>query len=155
MIIKQKNARDSSFTLGHNKFSTWTESEYKRLLGFKAPKNAVKNLSPVLLNITDIPDSIDWREKGAVNPIKDQGQCGSCYAFSATAAIEGHHFIKSGELLSLSEQQLIDCDETSHGCEGGWQKWSMQYVEKHPQDLESDYKYQGKDDHCSDDKYKG
>ena len=74
-------------------FSTWTDAEYKRLLGYRAPKNATE-LEVTELSTVDIPTSIDWRTQGAVNPVKNQGQCGSCWAFSATAAIEGHHFIQ-------------------------------------------------------------
>jgi len=64
--------------------------------------------------------SIDWRSKGAVNGVKNQGQCGSCWSFSATAALEGGYFVKSGRLLSFAEQQFVDCNTTNHGCNGGW-----------------------------------
>ena len=63
---------------------------------------------------------VDWRTKNAVNAVKNQGQCGSCWAFSAVCAMEGHHFIATGELLSFAEQQLVDCDTRCGGCNGGW-----------------------------------
>ena len=79
-----------------------------------------QELEAVELDETGIPTSVDWTKLGAVNKVKDQGQCGSCWAFSATAAVEGANAIKTGKLLDLSEQQLVDCDTQSHGCNGGW-----------------------------------
>jgi len=109
----------NTFTVGHNFMSTWTDAEYKRMLGYKAPKN-VTEMEPTVLDTVNIPASVDWRNKGAVDAVKNQGQCGSCWAFSATAAIEGHHAIQQGQLLSLAEQQLVDCDTSCYGCNGGW-----------------------------------
>jgi len=91
---------------------------------------------------SDIPLSWDWRDHGAVTPIKDQGFCGSCWAFSATGAMEGSHFIKTGELLSLSEQQLIDCDrQNDQGCRGGEMNNAFFYSKTYPLETESDYPY--------------
>ena len=115
---KKINAdENNTFTVGHNQFSTWTKDEYKRLLGYKGQTTAS---AVEILDATNLTASVDWRTKGAVNPVKNQGQCGSCWAFSATAAIEGHHFIKSGNLISLAEQEFVDCDTKSAGCHGGW-----------------------------------
>ena len=108
----------NTFTVGHNMFSIMTKDEAKRLNSYKGLGGAEENV--VELDASNLAASVDWRTKGAVNPVKNQGQCGSCWAFSATAAIEGHHFIQTGTLLSLSEQQMVDCDTTSYGCNGGW-----------------------------------
>lgn len=80
------------------------------------------------LPIDDLPESVDWVEFGAMQPIQDQGQCGSCWAFSAVAAIEGAHFIKTWESVKLSEQECVDCDKNSNGCHGGYPDNCMWYV---------------------------
>jgi len=110
----------NTFTVGHNQFSTWTDAEYKKILAYNGPQEFPEETVFTDLNETNLADSVDWRTKGAVNPVKNQGMCGSCWAFSATASIEGHHQIATGHLLSLSEQQIVDCDKRSHGCNGGW-----------------------------------
>jgi len=109
---------ENTFTVGHNKFSTWTHEEYKQLLGARIPENMTE--TETVLSSVSIPDAWDWRDHGAVNAVKNQGQCGSCWAFSATCSIEGHHQIQSKKLISLAEQELVDCDSQCAGCQGGW-----------------------------------
>ena len=138
----------NTFTVGHNQFSTWTDEEFKRLLGYKGPQEFYVQTKHQNLTSVGRPDSMDWRERGAVNPVKNQGNCGSCWAFSATAAIEGAHFIATGQLLSLSEQELVDCSKTNYGCNGGWPSVAMQYFTKAGQATEDQYPYTARDGVC-------
>lgn len=115
---EEHNSRnDVTYTLGINKFADYTPEEFKKLLGYKPSNNDTKERYLFETNTA----TVDWREKGAVNPVKDQGRCGSCWAFSAVGAIEGHHAIATGQLLSLSEQQVVDCAGSfgNEGCDGG------------------------------------
>ncbi|KAJ9578171.1 hypothetical protein L9F63_005603, partial [Diploptera punctata] len=104
---------------------------------FITPENAV------------IPDEIDWRKKGAVTRVKDQGDCGSCWAFSSVGSIEGQQFRKSGVLTELSEQNLVDCDTENWGCDGGLMNTIFNYVQKNGGiDTEKTYPYEAKDGKC-------
>jgi len=78
--------------------------------------------------VHDAPAAMDWRERGAVTEIKDQGRCGSCWAFSTTGAVEGAHAIKTGALISLSEQELVECDQTDQGCNGGDMMAAFEFI---------------------------
>jgi cathepsin L len=120
-LINEHNAMESSFKLGHNKFSDYTDFERKKMLGGK-PANDGKE--PLILPETNAA-TVDWRTSGAVTTVKDQGQCGSCWAFSSTGALEGEHWLQTGNLVSFSEQQLVDCATSAagygnYGCGGGW-----------------------------------
>ncbi|KAL6205672.1 hypothetical protein ACLB2K_022926 [Fragaria x ananassa] len=97
------------------------------------------------LAASDIPTRMDWREQQAVTPIKDQGRCGACWAFSVAAAVEGLTKIKTGELISLSEQQLVDCSSQNNGCGGGSLKLAYDYVEQNGLAREESYPYEGTD----------
>jgi len=110
----------NTFTVGHNFLSTWTKDEYKRLLGYKGEADLTA-AEPTVLDVAGTPTAVDWRDHGMVNPVKNQGQCGSCWAFSATSSIESQLRIQhKGPLHDLSEQQVVSCDTTCAGCGGGW-----------------------------------
>merc|ERR1711965_205711 len=83
------------------------------------PAREASAMQHTAVNATSLPDSVDWTSKGAVTPVKDQGQCGSCWSFSATGALEGAYYVKNGKLNSYSEQHLVSCDTTDAGCNGG------------------------------------
>lgn len=147
-----------SYTLGINQFADMTTSEFRTLMnGYRKRTNATVDpvhraatyLSP---NIpVKLPDSVDWRTKGYVTPVKDQGHCGSCWSFSSTGALEGQHFRKTGNLVSLSEQNLVDCSASfgNHGCEGGLMDNAFTYIKSNGGiDTEVSYPYEAKDDKC-------
>lgn len=98
----------------------------------------------------ETPASLDWRKHGAVTPVKDQGSCGSCWAFSSTGAMEGINEIVTGDLISLSEQELVDCDITNEGCDGGIMDYSFEWVISNGGiDTVADYPYTGVGDICN------
>ena len=144
-IINEHNANNAggSFHLKPNKFADMTNEEFKQRLGYKKNNNTVTKRAP-LRDTKTLPDSIDWRQKGAVNPVQDQGQCGSCWAFSTVASVEGRNAIKTGRLVKLSEQQLVDCDnqDGNQGCNGGDMGTAMNYLATTSLESESDYPYQ-------------
>lgn len=100
--------------------------------------------------IAKLPTSFDWREKGAVNDVKDQAQCGSCWAFGTVANIEGQNFVKNGKLLSLSEQELVDCSMSDYGCDGGLPSNAYEDMINRNMGLEyeKDYSYHAEDGSC-------
>jgi len=138
-------AGEVSYSLAANKFSDLTNSEYKKLLGFKKNPNRDETAmeSHRCMEKT-LPTSIDWRDKKAVNPVKDQGQCGSCWTFSATAAMETAWFFHSNKLLSLSEQLCVDCvNGGANTCDIGGEMHDcyLQVISEGGDELESVYPY--------------
>jgi len=136
-----------TFTMGQNKFSDMTNEEFRRTMnGFKSQltqKNVVR------LNVQNLAETVDWRTKGIVTPVKNQGQCGSCWSFSTTGSVEGQHALAAGQLVSLSEQQLMDCDQDSNSCEGGLMDNAFQYIiDAGGIESEQDYPYEEQDDSC-------
>lgn len=114
MLLNEYN----NIKLRHNAFSDLSRSEYRSYLGYQNIKN-MNNLNYVLTTEISTPNEIDWRTKGAVTSVKNQGSCGSCWSFSTTGALEGAYFIKTGNLVSFSEEELVSCDHVDQGCNGG------------------------------------
>merc|ERR1712070_181591 len=152
-FIETTNAKELSYKLGLNEFADLTWDEFASThLGYKSSGPSFGNLPKVPFpNITDVADAIDWVEKGAVTPVKNQARCGSCWAFSSTGSIEGAHFLASGKLVSLSEEQLVQCSTVNSGCNGGLMDYAFQYAEKTPMVEEAAYPYTsgtGTTGHC-------
>jgi len=148
--IKKHNSEGHSFTLGLNEWADLTGDEFFKFMS--QPYNRTRPRRVKKLNNT-APDSVDWRSKGAVTPVKNQGQCGSCWAFSTTGSTEGSAAINSGKLISLSEQQLVDCSKAEHnnGCGGGLMDSAFGYMmqsQSGADDMESNYPYTAKDGTC-------
>lgn len=129
---------NATSTVGHNQFSDYTDYEIDRMMGFK-PELGIEYLK----NIKVFEDThfnaerVNWTEQGAVTPVKNQGACGSCWAFSTTGSMEGATQIQFGELISLSEQQLVDCKHHGdHGCMGGLMDNAFTYAETTPLETE-------------------
>jgi cathepsin L len=122
-IVHHNSDRSQNYTLGMNQFTDLTPAEFKETYVSGLLQNVGKSSCSKFLrgSVTMLPDTVDWRKKNAVTAVKDQGQCGSCWSFSATGAMEGAWSIKTGTLVSLSEQQLVDCSHRygNLGCKGG------------------------------------
>ncbi|KAL6966139.1 putative cysteine protease rd21b [Sarracenia purpurea var. burkii] len=155
-FIDEHNAEKRTYKVGLNRFADLTNDEYRSMyLGVRggsrrrlsAPKKSDRYLPRVG---ESLPDSVDWREKGAVVGVKDQGSCGSCWAFSTIAAVEGINQIVTGSLISLSEQELVDCDTSyNEGCNGGLMDYAFEFIiDNGGIDSEEDYPYKANDARC-------
>ncbi|KAG8181288.1 hypothetical protein JTE90_022226 [Oedothorax gibbosus] len=141
-----------SYRKGLNTYSDLTPEEFsRRLKGYKRSMNVTGGSTWLPPENMELPKTVDWRTKGYVTKVKNQYACGSCWAFSAIGSLEGQHFKKSGKLVSLSEQNLVDCSgpEGNEGCEGGLQEQAFQYIKNnHGIDTEESYPYEGFQDEC-------
>ena len=135
-----------TWVAGHNKFSDWSHEEFSQMHGY-VPETHVYS-EPTIFPETNA-DSVNWVTAGATTPVKDQGQCGSCWAFSSTGALEGSHYLKSGKLVSFAEQQLVDCVKTCFGCGGGNQALAFRYLKSNNAYLEANYPYKAVNQNCA------
>ncbi|GBG67756.1 hypothetical protein CBR_g882 [Chara braunii] len=154
-FIHGYNQNTTSHKLALNEYADLSHEEFKsQKLGFdaKAPRlrSSGKSGKKFLYDDVDPPEHIDWREKGAVTQVKNQRSCGSCWAFSAVGAVEGINKLVTGQLISLSEQELVDCDITrDEGCTGGIMDYAFQFViDNGGLDTEEDYPYTGASRTC-------
>jgi cathepsin L len=152
--IQHHNIRHSlgevTYTLGMNKYGDMTNQEFvEQMNGYQQSDKRTGSKFMAPLNTVN-PASVDWRTKGYVTPVKDQGQCGSCWAFSATGSLEGQTFRKTGKLPSLSEQNLVDCsqDQGNQGCNGGLMDQAFTYIQQKGIETEKDYPYTAEDGNC-------
>jgi len=159
-IIEKHNEEYSmgmhSYTLGVNAFADWTFDEFRDIM-FGTRRNMTTNKGGATATFARlpknvrVPDNTDWREMGAVTPVKNQGRCGSCWAFSTTGSLEGAHFRATKKLVSLSEQQLVDCSgkDGNQGCNGGLMDNAFKYVQEEGGiDTEDSYPYHAHNQKC-------
>ncbi|XP_072999074.1 senescence-specific cysteine protease SAG12-like [Typha latifolia] len=149
-IEGSNNKPTQSYKLNVNQFADLTNEEFMATHGgLKMTTNTTTSSTPFMYENLKWPRWVDWRQRGAVTDVKNQGNCGSCWAFSAVAAIEGINKIKRGPLISLSEQELVDCDFLDYGCNGGWMNNAFNFLMQNGGiDTGSDYPYQGHQGTC-------
>jgi len=155
--IIASNDQELSFKLRMNQFGDLTDDEFKlQIHGHKGSCLQIPKLEDVVKPTTivsdiAVPDSVDWEASGDVTPVKNQGQCGSCWAFASTGALECDYSIKKGQLNSLSEQELVDCTGSygNYGCNGGWWYNAFAYVKQEGGLCSEDsYRYTARDGTC-------
>ncbi|KAK6159315.1 hypothetical protein DH2020_006629 [Rehmannia glutinosa] len=157
-FIDEHNSVDRPYKLGPNRFADLTNEEYRSMFvgGRLDRKSRLMNRTAsdryAFKAGERLPESVDWRKKGVVAPVKDQGSCDGYWAFSVVAAVEGINQIKTGEMIVLSEQELIDCDKKyNEGCNGGLMDYGFEYIiENGGLDTEEDYPYRARDGTCDD-----
>ncbi|XP_018575904.1 cathepsin L-like proteinase [Anoplophora glabripennis] len=147
---------ESSYYLGVNKFADRTPEEIKAMLNYSASTKPVRG-EPKAYHVHSgltAPSEVNWINQGVVNGIKDQGDCGSCWAFSTIGCLEGIYAIRTGTLYSLSEQNLVDCSTINDGCDGGWMEAGFEYIRDNGIETESDYPYTAREETCKFDRSK-
>jgi C1A family cysteine protease len=145
-ILAHNNDLSQNFTMAVNQFTDLTPEEFRaQYVGGLKTEVGSYGCKTFSSGASSVPASLDWRTKGAVTPVKDQGQCGSCWTFSATGAVEGAWAIAKGQLIDLSEQELVDCatgvSYGSHGCSGGQMEGAFKFIIENGQCSLSSYPY--------------
>ncbi|XP_027915817.1 vignain-like [Vigna unguiculata] len=153
--VHNANKMDKPYKLKLNKFADMTNHEFTTIYANSKVSHhrmfrdmSRGNGTFMYENVDRVPASVDWRNRGAVTDVKNQGQCGSCWAFSTIAAVEGINQIKTGKLVSLSEQELVDCDTQNYGCNGGFMEWAFDYIKRYGITTENNYPYVARDGTC-------
>uniref|UniRef100_A0A7N0T3C3 Cysteine protease n=1 Tax=Kalanchoe fedtschenkoi TaxID=63787 RepID=A0A7N0T3C3_KALFE len=154
-FVDEHNAGSRGYRVGLNRFADLTNEEYRAtFLGARLDSGRrLRRARSERYRVgegEELPEAVDWREKGAVAPVKDQGSCGSCWAFSTIGAVEGINQIVTGEMSTLSEQELVDCDRAyNQGCNGGLMDYAFDFIIKNGGiDTEGDYPYKAADGAC-------
>jgi cathepsin L len=149
-FVEEHNRLNQGFSVAMNQFGDLTAIEFGQMYNnFRMPEFK-EQTAEVHTDNGAAPSSQDWRSKGYVTGVKDQGQCGSCWAFSTTGSTEGANFKKNGVLTSLSEQNLVDCSGSfgNYGCDGGLMDDAFQYIIQNGIDTEASYPYTAQDGNC-------
>lgn len=150
-LIETVNSEQSDFTLGVNQFSGYTEAEFQATFTGEVGDDEDLPKEHVEVEMNNAVTDVDWSTSGKVNPVKNQGSCGSCWAFGAVGVLEPTYALATGSLLNLAEQQLVDCDKGSSGCNGGLSRYSFSgYYKTHGACSASSYSYTAKDGTCKD-----
>lgn len=151
-IVSHNLDSTQSWKMGINEYTDMTDEEFNEYfhLNVKAPQNCSATASPLQAYPERHPQRFDWREHGAVTPVKNQGKCGSCWTFSTVGAMESHFFLKHRRHGNFSEQQLVDCagKYDCHGCSGGLPSYAFNYIRDNGMTCEHKYPYHAKDETC-------
>jgi len=146
--IAAHNRANHTWQMGINEFSDMTWEEFSQhMLGFIAPDVDLSPEYDVPASNRIPPNDVDWRQKGGVTPVKNQGQCGSCWDFAGVGTIETFHFVKAGALINLSEQQVLDCSKGG-SCGGGMPESAIDYGCKTGLCLTTEYPYTARQGTC-------
>jgi len=152
-FVRAHNAKNLGYTLEMNQFADIHHLNWGARPSFNQKMAKRQRVSPTECAVdASLPASVDWRPKNVVTKVKNQQQCGSCWAFSATGSMEGQHALKTGKLVSLSESQIVDCDVngTDHGCMGGFMDGAFKYaIANRGIEYEKDYPYVPTDNPCA------